>query len=251
MNNEIKGKIRNNFNRAASTYDQHCSVQNTICQHSIRLLLKHRIVFNNIADFGCGTGESTFHLMKYIKFNRCYATDFAEQLLAVAQSKFPDDVKINWIHGDFDQHIKINTPLELIFCNMGLQWSVDVSKAINLWHQYLKNNGLLLFSIPMAGNFPELRANCKPTFLTHLEIIDILSINNWQLVDFEFKHLKIKFKNSFETLNSLKAVGANYSKTMHQIVQGLSTINYKQIFLNPNLNQLTYEIGIYLAKKKI
>ncbi len=249
MIDPIKQRIRNTFNRSALTYDQYCAVQNTICRQSIQLLLNHQKVFDSIADFGCGTGESTRLLVKYVDFNHCYAMDFAERLLAIAQKKLSHISKIDWIQSDFDHAIKIPKPLELIFCNMGLQWSSDISKTIKLWHQYLNDHGLIVFSIPLAENFPELKKSFTPIFLNHNAVVDILKINGWHVVTQEFKYITVQFNNQFEALKALKATGANYNKSTHYEMQGLSPIKLDQIFVSPNLNQLTYEIGIYLARK--
>ena len=249
MFDQIKNKVRDKFNRAALTYDQSCSVQNAICLQAIYLLLNYQRIFDNIVDFGCGAGESTRHLMKHLNFNYCYAVDLAERPLAVARSKLSYASKINWIHSDFDQPIRITKPLELIFCNMGLQWSNDIPRAIHLWQNYLNNQGLLLFSIPITGNFPELKEAFKPSLLNHKEIAYILKADGWHLVTQEFKSVEVQFNNQIEALKALKATGVNYNKTITHQRQGLTPLKLDRIFTNPSVNQLTYKIGIYLARK--
>ena len=247
----IKNRARNQFNRAALTYDLSCSVQNTVCLQAIQVLLNHQKVFDNIADFGCGTGESTNGLMKHLKCKRCYAVDFAEKLLTVARNKLSYIDKIEWIHCDFDQPIKISKPLDLIFCNMGLQWSSDVVKTLHLWQGYLKYQGLLLFSVPMAGNFPELKETIKPDFLTDREMTDALESNGLNLIEKKFERIEVQFTNQFGSLKALKATGTNYNKTNTSPTQGLKPLKPDHIFINSNVSQLTYEIGIYLVRNDL
>ncbi|OGV26051.1 MAG: hypothetical protein A3F18_08800 [Legionellales bacterium RIFCSPHIGHO2_12_FULL_37_14] len=248
MNSSIKNKIRTKFNRAAKTYDLHCIIQNAICQRSIQLLLSHQNSFKHVADFACGTGESTLYLQQHINFKKCYAVDFAEQLLTVAQNKVTNINHIDWIHSDFEHPLHVPHKLDLIFCNMGLQWSNDFSTTLCLWQQYLDKNGLLLFSIPIAGNFPEIKKNCKPTLLDHQQIINWLSENHWQHVTNEVDFFEKEFKSPIEALKSLKATGANYCKNNIRQASGLSPINLNEIFLCLNNHKLTYKIGIYLVR---
>lgn len=246
----MKDKIRRNFNRAAKTYDQHCVVQNAICQRSVQLLFEHQTHFHNIADFACGTGESTRSLTHSVNFKKCYAVDLAERLLSTAKNKLANISNIDWILGDFEHQIHMQS-LDLIFCNMGLHWTSDFSATIHLWQQYLNRNGLLLFSIPMVENFPEIKKSCKPKFLSHKQVIKALLENHWQLISSEIRFFEVRFNSQIEALKSLKAMGTNYNKIHVQRAQGLSSIKLNQIFLNPNSKNLTYQIGIYLARKII
>ncbi len=245
----IKRRVRNQFNRAALTYDLYCSVQNTVCLEAIHVLLKHQKVFGHVADFACGTGESTSFLIKHLECSSCYALDFAEELLAVARNKLLCIDNIEWIHHDFEQPIKINKPIELIFCNMGLQWSCNVPKTLHLWQSYLKHQGWILFSVPIAGNFPELKETIKPNLLTDGEMTHLLESIGLSLITKHFKHLEVKYADQLEILRALKATGTNYNKTLTLPIRGLKSIKAKEFFVNKKVSQLTYEIGIYLVRK--
>lgn len=244
----IKSKVRDKFNQAASTYDLNCSVQNSVCLKAIQLLLKHQNVFDYIADFGCGTGESTNSLLKHLECKRCYAADFARKLLMVARNKLSYIDKIEWIHCDFEEPIKLANALDLIFCNMGLQWSTDMINTLCLWRSYLKQQGFLLFSVPMAENFPELKEDIKPKFLTDKEITGIVASIGMNLVAKNFESFKASFTNQLQALKALKATGTNYNKTNIRPNQGLNTFKPDNFFKDPNVSELTYEIGTYLIR---
>lgn len=247
LNHDIKTKTRNHFNKAASTYDEYCDVQNEICNHLINQLYKYQTQFNHIADFACGTGESTKKLIDSVKYKKCYGMDFSENLLLLAQHKL-EDRKIVFIQGDFEERI-LDLNLDLIFCNMGLQWCESLFNTIKLWHDYLIQQGILLFSIPIEGNFPEMQPAHKLLLPTHNEIIKTLKAAEFELMDYDIKTISFLFPNQLSLLKSLKNVGANYNKSTNANL-GLQKIKPQHIFTTTTNRKLTYRIGIYLARKK-
>lgn len=248
MTEQIKKKIRQRFNKAAKTYDAHCSVQNQICHYSLKCLHEFGSDFHHIADFACGTGESTLRLGQHINFKYCYALDFAKQLLTIAQNKLLEHEHIEVIEADFEQSLPISNKLDLVFCNMGLQWSNDIAKTLNLWHSYLDDNGLLLFSMPTSNNFKELVPRYKPNFMAHQQIVSLLCKQKWALLLADMTEITQSFDHPLAALRSLKATGTNYSKGTYD-KPGLSSMNFKQAFINPADTKLTYQVGIYLARK--
>jgi malonyl-CoA O-methyltransferase len=251
MNDPIKRKIRNQFNRAALTYDSNCSIQNPICLEAIQILLNHSNNFDAIADFACGTGESTLNLTKHINFKQCYAIDFAEQLLAVAQDKLSHCHPVMCIQADYEQPIYFSKPLDLIFCNMGLQWSCDIAKTLKLWQRYLSNQGLIVFSIPMAGNFPELKETMKPKFLSDNEVTDSLKAIGLHCISKKIERIEVQFSDPMAALKVLKATGTNQNRSISSSAQGLKKLQISEIFINSQVSQLTYEIGIYLVRSQL
>lgn len=251
----IKQKIRHHFNRAAATYDAHCAVQNTICQHAIQLLKRYHHNFEHIADFACGTGESTLQLSNAVNFTHCYAVDFSEDLLAVAQAKLAHLQNMSVICSDFEQKINLNKPLSVILCNMGLQWSDSIQASIRLWQQYLSDDGWLLFSIPIDGNFPELQSTYTLTSPSHQTVMNTLATENYRLIASDMHDITDVFNDPISLLKALKATGANYNKTISPSSRGLSPLALRKIFTTPNnkiltYKILTYKIGIYLARKQ-
>lgn len=249
MHNEIKQSIRRQFNRAAATYDQYCSVQQTICEYALQWLLGYRTHFSRIVDIGCGTGESTARLIQHLTFDQCYALDFSEELLSMAKSKLLGHLNITWVQSDFDQRIPVEKPFDLIFSNMALQWSDDLPATLGLWKEYLGQQGLLLFTIPIDGNFPELKPCYKKNFLSHSSILDMLSMNDWHVLAQANNTIQVAFENSQAALRSLKATGTNRHSTVNPGNQGLSRIRPETFFMDPRHSQLSYKIGTYLIRK--
>lgn len=250
MNSFVKQKIYTHFNRCANYYDNNCTIQNTICEHTIGLLIKNHRKFNCIIDLACGTGESTKKILQTINYKKCYAIDLAENLLYIAQNKLNNYENIEFFQGDIDNKLFKTSIADLVFCNMGLQWSENLYNAINLLYHYLDKNGLFIFSIPISGNFPEINSPFKPNLLDHKTILQILSKNHFSLVEYKLKTFYTQFENQLDALKSLKSVGANYNKSSERRLQGLSKIKLENIFVSPENAQLTYKIGIYLAARK-
>lgn len=244
-----KEKIRSNFNKAARTYDQYCHVQNKICLQAITLLLKQQIFFDCIADFACGTGESTSKLLRYIHHKKCYAIDFAEKLLTVAKTKLSNK-NIDFVCEDLEKPIFKTPCLDLLFCNMGLQWVDNLNIPIQLFYNYLNPNGLLVFSMPINQNFPEITSAFKLSPPSNNSIIQTLKHEKFNLISSDIKTISVSFENQYDLLKSLKCLGANYCQLSERHRrQGLHKIKTNKIFNNPTNTKLTYIIGIYLARK--
>lgn len=250
MNCSITQKIRTQFNRCVRTYDQNCDIQCQVCDRAIELLLRYQNQFEDIADFACGTGESTLRLVQAVKYKNCYATDFAENLLFLARKKFNSQNQVVFVASDLNKPVIAASCLDLIFCNMALQWSTNLAQVVQLFYQCLKQQGILLFSMPIEGNFPEINLPFKPTLPSHETIIEILQRSDFIVLDCKITILSTPFASQFELLKSLKAVGANYCKSEKHRPRGLSKLNIEPIFNAPSHTQLTYKNGIYLARKQ-
>lgn len=248
MSDYIKQRICKQFNQAEKTYDAHASVQRHICDLSLDLLTEHKTAFNRIADFACGTGDSTSALVSRLDFKYCYAIDFATKLLDIARKKLAHKSNVQFFEADFDKKLDSIASLDLIFCNMGLQWSEDLSNSIRLWTSQLSNGGLILFSIPTADNFPELKSIYKPVFYGYHDIVDILLRQGVKVVKQQRVSVIERFDSHLSALKSLKATGTNYSKGGVQKTT-LSRLDPDRFFVYSASCQLTYDVGIYLLRK--
>ena len=240
-----KIRINYNFNKACRTYDKHCAVQNKICEKTIHLLLTHRNYFDSVGDFACGTGESTKQLVNNIQYKKCYGIDFSENLLNNAKNKLSE---VEFLLSDFDNVVFDDKSLDLVFSNMGLQWSFDLQKTFSVLGHYLKEDGLFVFSLPIDGNFPEIHPQNKIRTPTHEAISDILKKLSLKIIKFENLEYTEKFPDQMTALRSIKNVGACLVRTTG-FKFGLSRSHVKNIFLEENSTTLTYKIGIYIVEK--
>ncbi len=250
MTNFIKDRIRQAFNKASKTYDYHDCVQKKICGKTIEMLGQSNTDFQVVADFACGTGNSTLSLAEKIAYQKMFAIDISESLVDIARQKL-EPRSIDFIIGDFDERLLPENTVDLIFCNMGLQWSLNINKTLSLFVSTLRENGILIFSMPLDGTFVELNQWCRNAHHSGKEVKTML--NNLNLQSIQCHHLKFVqvFDTHFDALKSIKGVGANC--ILDQV--GVNRIKHlskrtKDFFVKKENITLTYQIGIFIAKKE-
>lgn len=246
----MKNKIQQSFNKAWRTYDQYSHVQQQACEQAILALLQHGNSYPFVADFACGTGLSTRSLIKSIRSEKILAIDFCEKLLQVASNKNRSS-KVQIIHADFDDRREDIRDLDLVFCNMGLQWSPDIRFTLRLFNTYLKKGGLLIFSLPMDSTFSELKEPYKNSFYTPESLKKRIKESGFNLKSSEDFVLIDPFDNPLKALRSIKFVGANclvMNSNFRQ--QGISRSSLMNMFVNQDNFNLSYRIGIFVLEKE-
>src|SRR3989338_7834005 len=232
--------VQKNFNKAALSYDQNNLIQKEVCKDLIKLFLKKESYFPVVLDVACGTGESTKNLKNHIAYEAFYGMDLVGELLKIAQKKL---INIPFIQGDFETSPFKDESVDLIFCSMGLQWSSRLEQVIKNFYKILKPKGTLAFALPLKDNFPELKADLKPEFFDHKNLLNALKHNGFTLQDDLIKTYRLNFLSQLELLKSIKSVGATFSK------KSVFQAKPSQFFINPTCTTLTYEIGFYGMKK--
>ena len=240
----FKHTIKSRFNSANATYDQHCGLQNMVCDQALNLLDKNTISEQVIVDLACGTGESTSRLMDQFPQSYCTGVDIAEKLLWVANNKL-DCHKVTWIEGDFDQPLFQPNSVNLIFCNMGLQWATDLTQTLHWTQQSLVDHGKLLFTLPVDGNFCEIQSPYKRDLHSHASILSMLRSSNLTITHHQVNDYTVTFDSIVTLLQSIKGVGANAINTPCK-----SLMTARRLLTTPHHCQLTYKIGTYLTQKR-
>jgi len=217
--------VRDCFNKAALNYNSHCNLQ----LRTGDILLKLIDPVEKAIDLGCGTGLIT----NKIKCKKLYALDISEKMLNQARVRLKNKA-VTYLDTSFDNFYE--PELDLAFANMSLQWSDNIALTLNNIKNNLKTGGTLAFSMPLRGTFINLTTN-KMTFLTAHELHDILE--EWNIIHSSHEEINYQFQSLIDSLRSIKAVGANYSKTKKT----------KLISRNKETHTLTYNIGYFVVKK--
>ena len=184
-------------------------------------------------------------------YNKLYAIDFSKKLLALARNKILNK-RIEFRLADFDETLFDEKKINLVFCNMGLQWSQDIVYTLKLFYSYLASPGVLAFSLPLDGTLHEIDScYVNPTYNdTYIQYLlnqldfEVLSYKNYVFCD--------KYNSAIDAVRSIKAVGANCSVNYRadNTLSGLQTNNkIKRLFKNLNNITLTYNIGTFIAIK--
>lgn len=249
--NYDKQKIKRSFNRAHQTYDIYCDIQKQIARLALSCLANWQYPCDVIVDMACGTGESTLMLAKQVTHKKCYGLDFSPALLALARQKTPvkQNTSIDWVCSDVEERYFASQTVDLIFCNMGLQWVRNLAQVFALFYDYLKPSKTLLFSMPLAGNFPEIKPAFSLPLLTNQAVQAALLSASFDILEYKYITHRQSFSSAWLALKSLKSIGANcHATSLASKRKGLSKTYLDSVFINPNEINLTYQVGIYLAR---
>ena len=242
----IKTKTRRCFNRAKLTYDLNAELQQSISKQLIRKLHRNYRYFANIIDIGCGTGLSTQFLKNTFSWQNFLAIDLADELLSVAKSR-----SIASVCADFDNIPVPNQQFDLVFANMALQWSTDLSVSLREIARITKKNGLLAASLPIYGTFSELKQllyqSTGAIFFNEFVSLDtfstFLSESGYQLVSLQAKQHHFTYPDLKTALQSFKKVGALANNCCRPLTKSL----YQKVLpISPKLN---YHIAQLVAQK--
>lgn len=240
------GKIKTAFNKAAGTYDKACDMQLFAAQKLISEL-DHHLFYDTIMDIGCGTGHITKQLINTVQFGNYHALDIADSSLEQAKKRITHP-NVNFILANFDQ-FTTKKSCSLIFSNMALHWSCDLSKLLNNIYNTLTPNGILAFTIPLTGTLHELKESSVREFHASHTVISLLKHHEFTIEETTQHTYKKQFNSHYDALLSLKQTGVTHIKKRTQT--GLIGKNIlTKLFKNPAaIPCLTYEIGVFIARK--
>lgn len=243
-----KQLIKNAFNKAANLYNNHCHLQFSAGKKLISLLNLQQFNLPRIIDLGCGTGIVTRELASQRNYSDFHAIDMADQFICKAKECL-SEYNLKIYESDFDHLYQANNPFDIIFSNMSLHWSPNFQATLHVITQMLSKNGILAFSIPLAGTFHELQTHCAVNdFFEQRFVENLIRLCGLELESANEKFV-FQFDNLLEALKSVKAVGANYvNKNNRRLQYNASLRKQLQDSMNTSIT-LTYHVGYFIAKK--
>jgi len=236
--------IADYFNRACNTYDNHCDLQTTVGKKLITYLQTYINHTGSIIDIGCGTGITTKKLADSILYQQFHAIDLANDLLLKANKRLAN-YSIRIYQANFDHLTYSPYRFDIIFSNMSLHWSEDLFLTLAQLNQLIHPSGLLIFTIPLDGTFTELNNHFEVNkFYSAKKIITGLTNAGYRIIAQQEETISSTFNTTLETLRSIKLIGAN-----HTIAKKQNSLHGKTFFKKINIQQLSYHIGYFIAKK--
>jgi malonyl-CoA O-methyltransferase len=240
----IKNKIQQAFDRAAHSYDKHSDVQQQAGIKLTHLLKSLRPQAKHLLDMGCGTGMTTAYLASQYQYEDFHAIDIAPSLLAKAHQRLAN-LAIHVYEKNFDELAGQAASLDIIYSNMAVQWSRNLSALLQTTHTLLKDEGLIALSIPLAGTFTELHSYCELNALyDHETIANILTQSGYHILLQETESITLSFPHIIHAIKSIKQIGAN-----HVIQRSCKGLGKRSPFKKMGSSQLTYVIGYFIARK--
>ena len=151
-----KNAIRQSFDRAAADYEKHA-----ILEHEIESRLLERVEYlqqepSLVVDVGCGTGSATRSLSAQFETANVIALDWSVAMLG--QVGDSAGKKPSRLCSDMHALPLASRSVDLIFSNLALQWSYDLSAAFNEFRRVMKPGAMLLFSCYGPDTLHELKA---------------------------------------------------------------------------------------------
>ena len=209
----LNNKIRKAFTEAADQYDILASLHREIGRELVQKII-HLAKVTHILDVGCGTGYLTAKAKFYFPESDVTGMDFSEGMLAKAKEK---DESIHWICGDAHRLPFKDESMDVVISNLAYQWVLDLSQAFQEVHRVLDKKGVLAATLFGFYTCEELFASLQAVGvagpLNRLPLMEEIEGSLKQAgfgqshVDYERIH--IQFKDLWEVLTWLKAIGAN------------------------------------------
>jgi len=252
-------QVRESFNAAVDSYDEHAVLQREIADRLIDKLDFIKLEPKIILEIGSGTGYCTHLLKKLYPSSFVIALDIADLMLQSTKSKlgFIQKLKkqISFTCADAAYLPFQDNCVDFIFSNLTLQWCPDLRQVFNEFYRVLNPNGLLMFSSFGPDSLKELRSawSTVDNFSHVNEFVDMHDIGddmlNSKLADpvLDMEMLTLTYKNIFDLMRDLKSVGAhNINQTRNHGLTGKGQLEklkqaYEQFRVDGVL-PLSYEV---------
>ncbi len=211
--------VRRSFERAAPGYDQHAVLQREVESRLLERVESHRQPPELILDLGCGTGSASRALAGQFKHADVIALDWATSMLAqVDGSAKESDAKNSWrVCADMHALPLAARSVDLIFSNLALQWSYDLSAVLKEFRRIMKSGAMLLFTCFGPGTLNELKQAWRlvdrlPHVNDHPDMHDIgdeLLTAGFREPVVDVEHLRLEYKSVMALMRELKGIGAH------------------------------------------
>lgn len=150
--------VRASFERAAPRYDAFAALQGAVRANLAERLDLVDLEPRRMLDAGCGTGGAQRALFARFPRAALLAVDFAPAMLRQARRHKPWFKTLHPVAADCDALPFADGSIDLVFCNLVLQWLDDPEPAFREFRRVLAPRGLLLFSSFGPDTLRELRA---------------------------------------------------------------------------------------------
>ena len=254
-----KNAIRQSFDRAASSYDQHAVLQREIESRLLERIEYQRHEPAVILDLGCGTGSASRSLANQFQNANVIALDWAPAMLAKA---VPDEktgsnpaAGVYRLCADMHALPLAARSVDLVFSNLALQWSYDLPAIFREFRRIMKAGGMLIFTCFGPDTLSELKQAWRAVDdLPHVndypdmhDIGDELLAAGYREPVMDAERLTLEYPDVMSLMRELKGIGAHNvaSQRLHGLtgksrLQGMLQA-YEQ-FRNDDRYPASYEV---------
>ncbi len=214
--------LKQRFGKSWQSYDEHASVQKTMAQNLLDLLLTSMASLAlkthglKVLELGCGTGFYTQLVQQalqpaFLAVNdllippNLYSLAYISQFLEGDASNFESYQTLR------GQANPVPEGLDLITANAALQWVEDLPRLFGVLMPLFSKNGLVAFSTFLPGNFEQVRIAGGPSLCYYdLEQHRLwLEQAGFRLLAHKKDSITLYFDSAREVLVHCKACGVN------------------------------------------
>lgn len=148
--------LRRAFDRASGSYDRASVLQDEVRTELLERLAFFRLSPQRVLDLGAGTGAGSVALRRLFGRNAVVAVDIAEQMLQQVRGRGWPWQRIRAVAASATALPLRDACVDLVFCNLMLQWCDEPQLAFAEIRRVLRPGGLLLFATFGPGTLQEL-----------------------------------------------------------------------------------------------
>lgn len=262
-----KQRLRDDFSRAAASYDTAAIVQHEICNRALERVEMLKLQPSSILDIGTGTGRSLQGLQSRFPNSLIYACDIALPMLVQCRQHQASIHADKLVCTDAEQLPFTNESIDLIFSTSAIQWCNDLGQLLLECKRVLRPNGALIFSTFGPDTLVELRNSwAKVDHHDHVhEFIDMHHIGDMllasqfsdpvvdmEVINFQYQSLQQLLRDlkdtgtrgKFNTTNSQHSSGLMSKEKYQRLVEA-----YEEYRQENGALQVTYEVIYGYARK--
>lgn len=245
-----KNLVKLRFKNSIQTYDDTAIIQKEIAHVLIDKIIENcGNSFDNIFEFGAGTGFLSKNIIEKLHFKEYYANDIIEEAEYCIKNII-DDVK--FLAGDIEK-IEINKKFNLLVANAVIQWISNLNELFNKLYTNIENNGHFAFTTFGEQNFKEIKETTGVS-LNYLktETLKEKCSNHFEIIHFEEVIQTLYFSSPLDVLKHIKYSGTNGIKTLNWTQTKLKEFDkyYRENFGTNNQVMLTYNPIFVILKPK-
>lgn len=215
-------EIASTFSRHIDSYDGHARIQRHAAVSLAEYIdqLAGTLPNGPVLEIGCGTGLMTMQVIKRFPQRRIIISDaspdmvsFCRTRLQLERAKTGNEIQFAAING---QSLEQPGTYALIVSSFTFQWFTDLCQGISNLLRCLKPGGMLVFSLPLEGSFPEWKQMCAdagvPCTSNQLPDPAALSACAWwhsYPCITRQEDLTLRYSSAIQFFHSLKELGAD------------------------------------------
>lgn len=245
-----KELVKSRFEKSLETYDEAAIVQKSMAEELTNQICKYCSAnFEDIFEFGSGTGFLTDCISDKVKFNTYFANDIVEKSENFIKKIVPN---CTFIQGDIET-INIEKQFDLIISNASMQWVSNLDELLQKLNLMLKPDGTLAFTTFGEQNYKEIK-DTTGLALNYLKTDTLIQMfeNYFSIVYLEEKTETMLFDTPMDVLKHIKDSGTNGIQTINWTVKKLKDFDkfYSLKFSKLNKVKLTYNPIYVILKHK-